>query len=248
MQKQTNINQVLKKIPSGTVVTAGRLKSLGVGSSLVQKYVQGGWLSRVSNGAYTRLNEKADLNGAIYALQEDGLHIHQGGQSALANIYGKLQYVRGNSPMHLFAPRGTNLPKWFVKAYGGQYRLFLTDFLSPEMGLAERKLGNFSLKESSLERALLELCYMVPKPVSAQEAFEITETIQVLKPDLLQKLLESCSQVKVNRLVLCFGELAYTQWREVLDETNIDLGHGKREIDVGGTLVKKYGLVMKVER
>lgn len=248
MQKQTNINRVLKKTPSGTVVTAGRLKSLGVGSPLVQKYVQGGWLSRVSNGAYTRLNEKADLNGAIYALQEDGLHIHQGGQSALANIYGKLQYVRGYSPVHLFAPRGTNLPKWFVKAYGGQYRLFLTDFLPPEMGLAERKVGDFALKESSLERALLELCYMVPKPVSAQEAFEITETIQVLKPDLLQKLLESCSQVKVNRLVLCFGELAYTQWREVLDETNIDLGHGKREIDVGGTLFKKYGLVMKVER
>ena len=104
------INQILKKIPSGTVVTAGMLKSLGISSFLVQRYIQGGWLSKISNGAYTRLNETADLNGALYALQEAGLHVHQGGQSALANIYGKLQYVRGNSPVYLFASRGDQSP------------------------------------------------------------------------------------------------------------------------------------------
>ena len=247
-QNKTNIKRLLEKIPAGTVVTAGKLKSWGVSSGLARNYAKSGWLTRVSNGAYTRLSEKAGLNGALYALQEDGLSVHQGGQSALANVYGKMQYVRGDSVMHLFAPRGTDLPKWFVKAYSNQYRLFHTDFLPPDMGLAQKSFGAFNLNVSSQERALLELCYMVPSAVSTQEAFEIAEMLQVLKPKLLQQLLESSTQVKVNRLVLAFGELANLQWREVIRESNIDLGSGNRRIDAGGEVFKKYSLVMKLER
>lgn len=247
-QKSTNIKQVLNKIPIGSVVTAGMLRSMGVSNGLARNYVKSGWLSRVSNGAYTRLEESADLDGALYALQEEGYHIHRGGRSALADIYGKMQYIRANTTVHLFAPKWTRLPKWFVKTYGSQYKLHLTDFLPADLGMVKNKVGDFYLEEPSLERSFLELCYMVPSVVSTQEAFEITETIQVLKPKLLQQLLEACTLVKAKRLALCFADLANLQWRKALKESSIDIGSGNRRIDAGGNLYKKYGLVMKLER
>ena len=91
---------------------------------------------------------------------------------------------------------------------------------------------------------MLELLYLVPKVITAQEAYSITETIQSLRTGVLQQLLEQCSSIKVKRLLLCFAEQSGQQWIKAIDLKKIDFGKGIREIEKGGILYKKYGLVL----
>ena len=248
-ENRKKINQLLRKIPSGTVVTAEKLESLGVSYGLARNYVKSGWLSRVSNGAYTRLDESADLNGALYALQNNAeIPVHLGGITAATNLYNRVHFLRNDSKSHLFAPSGTKIPLWFTKTFGLKCELHRTDFLPANLGMVENNFGTFALKVPTLERALLELCYLVPAETTSQEAFSIMETALVLKPRLLQQLLESCSSVKVKRMFLCFAEQAGVQWLNMLDLSKIDLGKGKRTIEAGGKLFPKYNLVMNLER
>lgn len=64
---------------------------MGFSRDLQIGYERNGWLKRVSQGAYTVLENTVDLNGAIYALQEQlGLSLHIGGLTALNEQYGIL--------------------------------------------------------------------------------------------------------------------------------------------------------------
>lgn len=244
-QNGINIKDILAETPFGTVVTAKKLASMGVSRSLVRSYEKSGWLKRLANGAYTRLEESADINGALYALQNDcGLLAHQGAHSALKNLYAKIHYAKGEDVIHLFAPEGTKLPTWFKTAYGGQYILHLTNFLPPDEGMTKQSEATFSLKVPTVERALLEMLYLVPDTVTVQEAYSITETVMSVKATDMQALLERCKSVKVKRLLLCFAENAGLQWFDALDVQKIDLGAGVRSLKKGGKLYEKYGLVI----
>ena len=244
-QNSINIKNVLAETPFGTVVTAKKLASMGVSRGLVRSYEKTGWLKRLANGAYTRLEESVDINGALYALQNDcGLHVHQGAHSALKNLYAKMHYAKDENAMHLFAGAGTKLPAWFKSAYGGQYVLHLTNFLPPDAGLTRHNEATFSLQVPTLERALLEMLYLVPDSVTVQEAYSITETVMSVKTNDMQFLLERCNSVKVKRLLLCFAENAGLQWFDALDVQRIDLGSGVRSLSKGGKLYEKYNLVI----
>ncbi len=243
-QNGTDIKQILSESPSGTVLTAKYLNSLGVSYSLMRSYEHSLWLKRISNGAYTKLNEEADISGAIYALQNDGLQVHEGAQSALKDFYSKMHFAKNENVIHLFAPAGTKLPAWFKNVYCGQYSLHLTSFLPDEIGMTERKETSFSVQIPALERALLELLYLVPEKVTVQEAYSITETVVSVKTPLMQNLLENCNSVKVKRLLLCFAENAGLQWFDALDVQKISLGSGVRSLEKGGRLYEKYGLVL----
>ena len=202
-QNGINIKQILSDIPSGTVITAKKLASLGVSHSLMRSYERSGWLRRISAGAYTKLNETTDLNGAIYALQNDcGLAVHEGAHSALKNFYSKMHYAKDEKIIHLFASSGTKLPAWFKSVFSDEYELHLTNFLPPDVGMTERSEEAFSVKVPTLERTLLEMLYLVPEKITVQEAYSVTETVMSVKTPLMQNLLENCNSVKVKRLLL----------------------------------------------
>lgn len=245
-QNNINIKQILGKIPANTVITAKKLHEEGVSHSLMRFYEKSGWLTRLSNGAYTRLNETANLTGALYALQNDcKISVHIGADSVLRDFYGKLHFVKAEVKSRLFAPSGTKLPVWFKKSYENQFELYCSDFLPQMLGLTDFQNATFSVKIPTVERALLELLYLVPNSVTVQEAYSITETVRTVKPFVMQRLLEQCSSVKVKRLLLCFAEHAGLQWFDVLDAQKINLGSGVRTLESGGTLYAKYSLVMK---
>ena len=244
-QNRKNIKQMLSEIPGGTVVTSKKLSSMGISYSLMRSYEKSGWLKRLSQGAYSKLNEHVSLNGAIYALQNDyKLSVHEGAYSALKNFYSKLHYIKDENLIHLFAPIGTKLPAWFKTLFCGKYLLHLTDFLPESAGFEKRDMGLFSVQVSSLERSLLEMLYLVPEKITVQESYSITETVVSLKTSLMQNLLENCSSVKVKRLLLCFAENAGLQCFEALDIQKFDLGSGIRCLEKGGKLYKKYSLVI----
>lgn len=244
-QNEIKIKKLLKKIPACTVITAQQLNSMGVSHDLMKAYEKSGWLKRIAMGAYTRLDENADLNGALYALQNYAkMDIHLGGLSALDKLYGLAHFLRDNERVHLFATLQKRCPAWFKKVYGNSVDVCYTNFLPVSTGIDTLSFGNFYLKVPSLERALLELLYSVPNEVTVSEAYAVIEMVQSIKVPLMQSLLESCASVKVKRLFLCMVENAGLQWFSLLDVGRIDLGSGFREIGSDGILYSKYNLVI----
>jgi len=61
----------------------------------------------------------------------------------------------------------------------------------------------------------------------------------------MQELLEMCTSVKVKRLFLYMSEKINHAWLEYLKLDKIDIGKGKRVITKGGTLDKKYNIVIE---
>jgi hypothetical protein len=240
-----NIKQLLKQYPRNTVLTARQLLAYGISRELQRSYIRSGWLVRIGPGAYTVLDEKVGLDGALYALQAGlGLSVHLGGYSALAERYGKTHNLSLTRSTELFAGRGEKLPVWFRAAFGADCVLSCSSFLPADIGLVDFDFGGFAVKVSSLERAMLEMIYVVPDRHSLREAYQIMELLSVAKPTVTQELLERCSSVRVKRLLLYMGERVGHAWLKRLDVSRIDLGSGVREIEKGGKLDVKYGIVV----
>jgi len=61
-----------------------------------------------------------------------------------------------------------------------------------------------------------------------------------LRPQIIQKLLEECTSVKVKRLFLYMAKKANHQWFQFLKIDNIDLGKGHRTLANNGVYNAKY--------
>lgn len=245
-ERETILKSFLFKTPKDTVVTSKYLISLGISHDLQKRYEKNGWLKRLSQGAYTTLDNTANLNGAIYALQKQlNMSIHIGGISALNTYYGITHNISySDKNIQLFGFRGENLPKWFKTLYGSTIKLNSTTFLPKEIGLADVTIGDFNIQVSTLERAILEVLYLVPEEIMINEAYQIIELLISVKPKEFQKLLENCTLVKVKRLFLYLVELSSHSWFKKLDISKINLGKGVREITKGGKYDQKYNIII----
>ena len=88
------------------------------------------------------------------------------------------------------------------------------------------------------------MLYCVPNKATVNEAYQIMELLVSLKPTLMQELLENCTSIKVKRLFLYMAERAGHACLNRLDLSKIDLGNGVREIVKGGTLDRKYNIII----
>lgn len=248
-QTRTNIKNVLKDWPRNTVITARGMLKLGISRDLQRYYVKSGWLESIGRGAYTMLGENVSLDGALYTLQTDlGLSVHQGGYSALSEKYGKTHNVPYARKTQLFAQRGKKLPPWLVAKYGTEFDLYYTSFLPGNIGLIEYDVGNFLVRIPCIERAMMEMLYLTPKVHTVQETYQMMELLTTARPVTIQSLLEHCTSIKVKRLFLYMAELADHPWLKRINVSRIDLGSGNREIEKGGRLNSKYGIVVSDPR
>ncbi|MBO4319215.1 MAG: type IV toxin-antitoxin system AbiEi family antitoxin domain-containing protein [Treponema sp.] len=242
----TNLKLLLSQ-PQNTVITVKGLTASGIKHSQILRFEKAGLIKRLNPGAYARFNEDPDILGAVYSLQNDlKLSVHIGGRTALFLVYGKTHYATERKT-ELFCYKQEKLPVWFKSLYADSYTQFMTDFLPAAEGLVTWEHAGYKSLVATQERALLEMLYQVPGSVTPQEAFEIMQLVTVIKPALMQKLLENCKSVKTKRLLLCFAELCGNQWFNRLKTENIDLGSGIREITKGGKLNTKYNLVLPEE-
>jgi hypothetical protein len=112
------------------------------------------------------------------------------------------------------------------------------------MGMAEFKHKEFTIKISSPARAILECLYLAPKTQPLLEIYELIEGLNNLRPMTIQKLLESCTSVKVKRLFLYMAEKAGHDWVTYIKQDKIDLGTGKRQVVSDGTYIPKYQITV----
>lgn len=223
------------------MATSDWLNKQGLDKRSAYQYENNNWLESIGTGAYKRYGESISWEGGLYAIQKQlKLDIHIGGKTAL-ELLGKSHNISFNHKSFLFSSSKANLPKWF-KTHSWQSNLTLikTQFLNPDTALKELDMGNFKLQVSSIERAILEVLFLVPKQQDFQECYYLMEGLMDMRPKVLQSLLEECKSIKVKRLFLFMADKANLPCLKKLDLCKINLGSGKRVIVPGGNFDSQY--------
>ncbi len=244
------LSELLAKWPKGVVATPPWLAQQGVSLDLVKKYHRSGWVRRIERGAYGRLEDAVEWAGGLHAVQYQlKLPVHLGAKRSLeAQGYGHYVRRREGGRLRLYGPQRTRLPTWFVRHDWGVKLVFTAADLLPgkmELGLTERPFGDFSLRLSAPERAMLEALDDVPGLQSFEEARLLMGGLTTLRPELVQELLEACRSVKAKRLFLFLAEEADHAWVKELAVSKVYLGKGKRSIVKGGRLDPKYQITVE---
>jgi hypothetical protein len=218
---------------------------------LAYEYEQSAWLESLGKGVFKKSGDQIEWQGALYAIQKHlKLPVFPAAKTALA-LHGVIQFVPlGKGQMiYLFGSPAVKLPLWFKRHEWGvrveyiRTRLFGAD-QQLDIGMTEVEQGSFSIHVPSRERAIIEVCYLVPQQQGYEEARLLMEGLQTLRPKLLQFLLEKCESIKAKRLFLHLAEACQLPWFDQLDLSKIDLGKGKRSISKGGVLDSKYQLIV----
>lgn len=246
--KTNKINRLLLDWQKGNVKLAGYLQENGYQKDLLKKYVSSGWLESLGYGAYKLRRDDVGWEGAVKALQEQkNLNIHPGGKTAL-ELKGFGHYYRQeSSKVHLFGNRVDNLPKWFTnqewmnRITYVKTNLFDFGLLLPS---SEVQINNILIKVSAPELAAMEMIHLIPKEQSFAEAYLVMESLTTLRPKLVQKLLESCSSIKVKRIFMWMAEKSGHSWIGDLNLGNVNFGSGKRVVVKDGELDKKYNITV----
>ncbi len=251
MTRSTNpqkLRELLQNWPKGTVALQPWLSRQCVSRFLAKRYHQYQWVKRIGSGAYVRPADSVDWTGGLHALQSQlGLPVHAGDKTAF-QLKGYAHFIPLGTgyPVYLFGPPGTRLPRWFQRhSWDVKPRYSTTKLFDgvPQIGLSEHSLGEYSIRLSTLERAMLEHSHSV-EGESFEEAKLLMEGLTSLRPELVQQLLEACRSVKAKRLFLFLAEDCGHAWVDKLDILKLDLGKGKRSIVKGGRLDPKYQITV----
>lgn len=245
----TKINQLLQQWPRGTVATNPWLESHGVSSDLARWYVRAGWLTRVGPGAYAQAGDTIDWPGGLLALQDQlGMTVHAGAKSAL-ELQGRAHYVPlgARKRVVLISDVPETLPTWFrTRPWDAQIKhhsLKLFEHTPPE-SLRQIDFGGFKITASSPERAIMEEIRLVRTNDDIEHSIQLLENLVTLRPNIIQRLLEACTSIKVKRLFLWGAERIGHTWFELLTPESVDLGAGKRQMYKGGAFDAKYRITV----
>lgn len=242
--KPSKLNYLLSHWVNGVVVTSKWLSEHHYYKQLIKKYCDSGWLRKVGHGAFAKLGDDIRWPGAIYTLQKElRLPIHIGGLSAL-EMQGLSQNIvidTEQTTINLFntSSRKIKLPKWFHNVVTN-YLCIQHHLFTNEIALELRLVGDIEVVVSTPERAILEILDLVPNTFDYAHANDLIENLRLLRPDLLQALLEACTSIKVKRLFLYLANKYQLPCCSYLDIDKLDLGKGKRVIGEGGNYISEY--------
>jgi len=242
------LNLLIKSWVKGSIKLSSHLIHNGYSKELLQKYVKSNWLDSLGYGAYKLSEDKVDWFGAVEALQtQKNSIIRPGGKTAL-ELLGYAHYPRQKqTQVNLYSNYDDKLPAWFKKQSWSHIINFTqTKVLNytSESHFTKFERNNIAVKISTPELAIMEMLYLVPTRQTFTETFEILEGLTALKPKLVQRLLEECKSIKVNRLFLFMAEVSKHNWVKELNIEKINLGSGKRVIIKNGVLDKKYKITV----
>ena len=245
----TKIKEILDLVPQDSVLFSSWLSSHGIDRKEQSQYVRSGWLERLARGVYKIEGSAPSLYSAVASYNAQlGKRCHIGASSAL-DLRGYSHYVAMGRPVaYLLSPKEQRLPPWILEYdWDMDVRYFTTSIFKDETGLEDYDYRGHSLLISAPERAFMECLHLSPSNYSLMDVYYVLEMLTVLRPKLLQKLLEGCSSVKVKRLFLYMAEKSGYSWFNALDVSKIDLGNGERSLCEGGRYIGKYGITVPTE-
>ena len=246
---RSRVNQLLSQCPDGVPMTSRWLTDHNVTPQLIARYKKSKWFTPLGRGAWIRTGKRLDWTAAIYALQtQQDLHVFPSGKTALELVgRGHFLPLGENPPIQLSIPTGERLPEWFTRQ---QFAANLTVFNSTVLfdpvttALTRWEKRDFSIKISTPERAIIELCHLLPHKTDTEEVQLLVQGLTSLRPQLLQKALLDCLSVKAKRLFLVLAEIAAHPWFEQLNIPALDLGSGKRRLTIEGRLHPRFHITV----
>jgi hypothetical protein len=245
------INQILLDWKPGDIHGSQWLRSYGADRKLAYKYCKSGYLNKVVSGVFIRANDIPNPYAVIRYLQEETkLKLHISGRTAL-ELQGHAHYLSmgQKSKMYMVSYESRVFPKW-AKEHWGHFEISFkkSSLLKTENFLNEIEGdGGFKVLVASRELAILELIESLDLSSSLETIENYAESLNTLRPEILQELLEKCQSVKVKRVFLYISEKLSLPFFDKLNLKSIDLGSGKRVVVNGGSLNTKYNITVDRE-
>lgn len=252
LQKETKLKWLLETVLPGRLVDTPTLQRHGVTRMLAHKYIDSGWLEPVVRGLYRRpetTSNRAEWQLVVRSLQHVmGYSSIVGGRTAL-ELQGFAHYLpmRGDQDVHLY---GEAHPTWLKRLdETGRYRLHSTRLFDMHSDAETTEVDSpvGPLKCSTPERAILELLDELPKHESVHIVDTAFEGLASARPRRLEKLLASCSSIKVKRLFFVFADKHGHAWRRHLSPERFDLGSGPRALFEKGQFHPRYEISVPPE-
>lgn len=256
MQKDINNEQSIKRLEQvlldGQVVNRKWLQGKGYERFTIDYYIRSGKLESVSRGIYRRPGPPLKWEHLVYSLQELGTALHIGGQSAL-ELQGFTHYLSLGSEKNLVTLYGKDkISAWINNI---DEKIKFTAFTQkgfsklPENSITTMTFGHWDWKISlsTVELALFELLTQVKDEADFLVVDKYFESATILRPLLLNKLLQESTHIQTKRLFMWFLDRHSHQWVDKIDRDNINLGSGKRTIIKGGAFDKKYNITVPRE-
>ena len=242
----TSLARLLAVWTPGMVLSTKYLSKLDIPPKTAYYLAKNAILESIGDSAYKKANDMPLWEGVVDALQSQlGIPIHVGGRSAL-HLHGVSQYLELEPKIWLFSQSKVNLPKWFKEFkwnftwHFNQMVLLGQDAVVSSSSLHEIQQNGFTIRISKRERAILEMINLIGKHHEFHEVDELFEGLLTLDPQVIQSLLLRCKSIKVCRVFLYLAHKHKHSWVKNIDESQINLGTGKREIVKGGILDSRY--------
>ena len=247
-RSETSLEQAL---PEGQLVNRAWLRARGFMRPRVDYALRAGKLTAVARGIYRRPGPALKWEHVVYSLNQMGWPVRVGGRSAL-ELQGMAHYLPLGKFQRIDLYGGGKVPAW-VRLFQESFRFSihtpqLFDPL-PEAAVHHRPFGawDWPIPFSMPELAMLELLAGVRHGADFSMADKFFESAVNLRPELVRKLLLSCTQVKAKRLFLWFSDRHAHAWRQALDTEGVDLGRGKRVLVKGGSYDAAYQITVPKE-
>ena len=235
------INQLIKDWPKGTIKTVKELEESDYTPQLLKSYSNSKWIELYGRGMYKLYKDNVDWQGILYGMQrKSSTTLHAGAKTALT-LKGYGHYLPlGESKAYLFSDMTENFNAWLKKSNQMVLKRNGVFDYSNKNYFLKYNTGNFEIKISSPELAIMEMLYLIPQDQSFDEALKIMNGLTTLRPRIIQSLLETSNSVKVKRLFLFMADRSEHSWFKDLDLYKINLGSGKRMIVKDGIMDNKF--------
>ncbi|MCG8463312.1 MAG: type IV toxin-antitoxin system AbiEi family antitoxin [Xanthomonadales bacterium] len=245
------LNWLLTQAMPGSLVLQPWLKAHGISYSLAQKYVQSGWLKKLSAGVYYRRGAseavKPSWVDAVQAAQTQlSLPVYVAGLSSLR--YQGLSHYLALEKEQIWLGVGNKqvLPKWFREFAQQEWHFCSHQKLDSltEKDVKTITIEGESLKVSGPELAAYEVLHSMGQAISFEHAAELFQGLVHLSPKKVQSLLERSRAVQTNRVFLFLSHYYQHPWAKYLDESSIFLGSGKRQVVEQGRYNERYQITI----
>ena len=254
----SKLNWLVNECPPGSVVLQQWLGQHGISHSLTQKYVQNGWLKRLSSGVFYRPQNEVKPPPSWPALlsaliSQTNTNIHLAGLSSLQH-QGMSHYLALNSTsatsqskekVWIGIENKQSLPKWFkeLSAIDWIYSINKVTDQTSQTKVSISIKGS-EVIASSPELAAYEIVSAVGKDIRFEHVAELFQGLVNLSPKKVQAILANSKSVQTNRVFLFLSHYYDHQWAKHLDESAINLGAGKRQVVADGYYDRQYKITV----
>ena len=247
IELQSRLNQLLLLgIPKGLYFSEW-LKMKGYSDQLLKKYRESGWLTSLAKGVMYRTGSSLSAYAALACYNKQlGKQFRIAAHSAL-ELWGFNHYVPMGKPILMVTYPKQSIPEWIRSdIFDRTIKPFYTDAFS-EIQATTIHIEDLDLLASTPEQAFLECLFLAPQQYSYMDLFYIMEQLTTLRPEIMQRLLETTKSFRIKRMFLYMADKAEHDWLPMLDVNKITLGTSKLQLVEGGTYIAKYKITIPKE-